>query len=422
MQAIGIDLGTTGLCAVVLDADTGAVLRTLSAPNDTWIAGQAWERLQDADRIVAAATALLDALLGEDTAVIGVTGQMHGIVYTDKAGHAVSPLYTWQDGRGDLPCGDTTCAARLNSHSGYGLVTDLYNRENGLVPPDAVGFCTVHDYLVMRLCGLTRAAVHPTDAASFGCFDVVQKRFTCVCDVQVVDGYSVAGAYKGVPVGVAIGDNQAGVLSTLAGGREVLLNVGTGSQVSAVCDAPVDGLQLETRPYFEGKYLAVGAALCGGRAYALLRDFYAAVLQAAGADTAPEAVYAAMDALLAAPCEESLAVDTRFSGTRADSAVRGSISGISAHNFTPAALTRGVLEGMARELYDMYREMGVDCPGLVGAGNGVRKNAAFVHAAERLFGMPMRVSSRTEEAACGAALFGLLCIGRYRGIGELPLV
>ena len=43
-------------------------------------------------------------------------------------------------------------------------------------------------------------------------------------------------------------------------------------------------------------------------------------------------------------------------------------------------------------------------------------------AAERLFGVPMRVSPRTEEAACGAALFGLLCIGRYHGIRELPLV
>ena len=182
MQAIGIDLGTTGLCAVVLDADTGAVLRTLSAPNDTWIVGQAWERLQDADRIVAAATALLDALLCEDTAVIGVTGQMHGIVYTDKAGYAVSPLYTWQDGRGDLPCGDTTCAARLNSHSGYGNVTHFYNKENGLVPENAQGFCTVHDYLVMRLCGLTSALVHTSDAASFGCFDLEQGRYTCPCE------------------------------------------------------------------------------------------------------------------------------------------------------------------------------------------------------------------------------------------------
>ena len=421
MQAIGIDLGTTGLCAVALDVDTGAVVRTLSASNTAWIEGQAWERLQDADAIAETAIGMLDELLTADTAVIGVTGQMHGIVYTDETGRAVSPLYTWQDGRGDRPCGDTTYAARLGSHSGYGCVTDLYNRENGLVPSEAVGFCTVHGYLVIRLCGLTRAVVHVTDAASFGCFDVRRKRFTCDCAVQTVDEYRCVGTYKGVPVGVAIGDNQASVLATLAGGREVLLNVGTGSQVSVVSDVPLDGPHLETRPYFEGKYLVVGAALCGGRAYALLRDFYAAVLRAADVDASAETVYAAMDAMLAEPCERPLAVDTRFSGTRADGNVRGSVSGISTHNFTPAALTRGVLEGMARELHGMYLEMGVACTGMVGAGNGVRKNAAFVLAAEQLFGMPLHISTRTEEAACGAALFGLLCIGRYEKMDDIAL-
>ena len=35
---------------------------------------------------------------------IGVTGQMHGILYLDGEGNAVSPLYTWQDARGDAPC------------------------------------------------------------------------------------------------------------------------------------------------------------------------------------------------------------------------------------------------------------------------------------------------------------------------------
>ena len=47
----------------------------------------------------------------EDIAVIGITGQMHGIVYTDCNGMAISPLYTWQDGRGNLPYGDTTYEA-----------------------------------------------------------------------------------------------------------------------------------------------------------------------------------------------------------------------------------------------------------------------------------------------------------------------
>lgn len=403
-----------------LEAETGAVLRACSAPNTAWLKGQAWESLQDPEALVEIAVGLIDSLLSEDTAVIGVTGQMHGIVYTDACGRAVSPLYTWQDGRGDLPCGETTYAALLDSYSGYGCVTDLYNRRNGLVPPEAVGFCTVHDYLVMRLCGLTRAAVHSTDAASFGCFDVQRRQFTYACDVQVVDDYRIVGTYKGVPVGIAIGDNQASVLAALAdGGDEVLLNVGTGSQVSVISDRPLCGPHLEVRPYFEGKYLTVGAALCGGRAYALLRDFYAEVLRCGGAAVSPDGVYAVMNAMLRQPCKAPLTVDTRFSGTRADGSVRGSIIDISTENFTPAALTHGVLQGMAHELYAMYCEMGVLCRGIVGAGNGVRRNPAFVRAAQQLFGMPVKITVYTEEAACGAALFGLLCTGHCRSLGDV---
>ena len=48
---------------------------------------------------------LLDQLLERypQTASIGLTGQMHGIVYLDREGRCISPLYTWQDGRGNLP-------------------------------------------------------------------------------------------------------------------------------------------------------------------------------------------------------------------------------------------------------------------------------------------------------------------------------
>ena len=42
--------------------------------------------------------------------------------------------------------------------------------------------------------------------------------------------------YKGIPVSVAIGDNQASVFSCLSGEEELLINVGTGSQVSVISE------------------------------------------------------------------------------------------------------------------------------------------------------------------------------------------
>ena len=90
------------------------------------------ERKQDASGIECTALSLLDGLLQEfpDIGCVGLTGQMHGIVYVDAAGQLLSPLYTWQDETGAQPGPDgKSTAARLTARtgyplaSGYGLVT-----------------------------------------------------------------------------------------------------------------------------------------------------------------------------------------------------------------------------------------------------------------------------------------------------------
>ena len=417
MQAIGIDIGTTSICGVILDAETGALVRSVTKNSEAFLQGDAaWEKIQSVEKIVSIATAILDELISDETEVIGVTGQMHGIVYVDEKGESVSPLYTWQDGRGNLPFGEVTYAEFLGSSSGYGNVTDFYNRQNGLVPQTAKSFCTIQDYFVMRLCGLTTPLVHISDAASFGLFDLEKKQFTCESNIAIAEGYRLAGEYGSIPVSVAIGDNQASGLSSLSSEGDLLINVGTGSQVSVVCDTVIKAETIETRPFFEGKYLAVGAALCGGRAYAMLKDFYKSILSSMiSVDDA--AVYALMYGLLQKE-GEALAVDTRFAGTRADKTVRGSICGISVENFTPAALTKGVLAGMIGELYEMYRSMNVEIGGIVGSGNGIRKNKALIEAAQNAFGYAMKIPCHTEEAAFGAALYGMLSCGRLENMRE----
>ena len=417
MQAIGIDIGTTAICGVVIDTETGSMLRSVTKNSEAFFnSPHTWEKIQSVEKIITLATEILNDLISEQTEVIGVTGQMHGIVYVDENGKSVSPLYTWQDGRGNLPLGDMTYAEFLGSHSGYGNVTDFYNRKNGLVPKNAVGFCTVQDYFVMQLCGLTKPLIHISDAASFGLFDLQDKRFTCESNIHVIDDYQIAGTYKNIPVSIAIGDNQASVLSSLSSENELLINVGTGSQVSVVCDKMIKAENIEIRPFFEGKYLAVGAALCGGRAYAMLKDFYKSVFCPIIKMDDTE-IYALMNTFLKNE-DAPLTVDTRFAGTRADKTIRGSIQNISTENFTPAALTKGVLEGMVKELYDLYLLMDMPISGIVGSGNGIRKNKALAETVQNIFGSPLKISRHTEEAAFGAALFGMISCGKYKNMKE----
>ena len=179
MDHLGLDLGTTTISAAVLDAD-GRLLCTRTVPGGAAVAGQPWEHKQDARGIEHAALSLLDGLLQEFPGIgcVGLTGQMHGIVYVDAAGQLLSPLYTWQDETGAQagPDGKST-AARLTARtgyplaSGYGLVTLACHQAAGTIPDGAAAVCTIADYLAMRLSGRTAPCLTPSMAASLGLFD-----------------------------------------------------------------------------------------------------------------------------------------------------------------------------------------------------------------------------------------------------------
>ena len=433
---IGLDIGTTSISAVAVEASTGALLRAVTVPNDSVLPSpDGVSRIQAPARIAKTALALKEALAVEfsPVAAIGVTGQMHGILYLDRAGRAVSPLYTWQDGRGNLPYGDSTYAAQLSARSGYavasgfGLVTHFINREQGLVPANAVTFCTIQDYIAMLLTGRETPLLHASNAASFGCYDLAAQAFDrsamerAGLDISLLPTVTaetaVIGQDNGVPVAAAIGDNQASVLGSLRENGDLLVNIGTGSQVSAVVSVSASFPAGAVRPYVEGKFLLAGSPLCGGRAYALLHRFFARCAERFGGDGRD--VYDVMNDMAAErPDAHTLIVDPRFCGTRNDPSLRGSVSEISEDNFTPEQLTRGVLWGMADELYKLYKQMPLSSPaaGLVGSGNAVRKNPVLRQYLEEQFGLKLKLPVHREEAACGAAVFAAAAAGVYPDI------
>lgn len=433
---IGLDIGTTSISAVAAEVSSGALLRSVTVPNDGILPSpDGVSRLQDPVRIVETALGLKESLAAEfsPVAAIGVTGQMHGILYLDRAGRAVSPLYTWQDGRGNLPYGKSTYAAHLSTRScyplasGFGLVTHFINREQGLVPSEAVTFCTIQDYIALLLARRKTPLLHASDAASFGCFDLEAHTFDRFAMEKlgfdnaflpaVTAETAIIGQVGSIPVAAAIGDNQASVLGSLRENADILVNIGTGSQVSAVVSAPVPFPAGAVRPYVDGKFLLAGSPLCGGRAYALLHRFFARCAELFGGDGRD--IYTVMNDMAAEqPEDHSLTVDTRFCGTRNDPALRGALSEISEDNFTPEQLTRGVLWGMTAELRGLYGEMPLLSPatGLVGSGNAVRKNPVLRRYLEEQFNLPLKLPVHREEAAFGAAVFAAAAAGVYRDI------
>ena len=493
MKAIGLDIGTTTVCGVLVDAKTGELLDAKTLTNDSVIESvHTYERTQDADKILVKCKNILEEYLSEqeDIVSIGVTGQMHGIVYVDENGVAVSPLYTWQDGRGDLCCPDIqndiqkkltvadsetvenidngnkvannaevaelgngaiTYAAELSKITGYhmasgfGLTTNYYNTKHGLVPEKAKSFCTIPDYVAMSLAGEKRPKMHQTMAASLGLYNMKAGDFdrTAVEKAgmnpellpEVATTSTLCGAYtadmekypayagKTIPVAVAFGDNQASFLGSVNQDCKVLLNVGTGGQVSVYSEELVKADGIECRPYLKGSYLMAGSSLCGGYSYNLVKRFFEEIHALAGVDC-PKDIYSIMNRIAgeAAEKEKTLTVDTRFNGSRENPALTGSITGLTVDTFHPGDLAYGVLRGLCEELYQFYNvlpENLKDGSHFVGSGNGIRKNPLLQKIASDRFRMKLRIPKYAEEAAYGAVLFSMLASGERETLEDV---
>jgi sedoheptulokinase len=87
--------------------------------------------------------------------------------------------------------------------------------------------------------------------------------------------------------------------------------------------------------------------------------------------------------------------------------LRGAIGGLAPANFNVSNILRATLNGMVDELAMPYFTIPSKVrkhQGLLGSGNGIRKNAALRQVAEERFKMPLRLSPVVEEAAIGAAI------------------
>lgn len=428
---LGIDIGTTTLSFVVADAQNGALVRSCTVPNHSALpASLPGAGEQNADWIAGEVLRTTQALLAEFPAIasIGLTGQMHGVLCIGRDGCALSPLYTWQDERANRTADGAASYCDIirekTGHSvsvGYGHATLYYNAENGLLPPSAVSYCTIMDYAAMRLTGISSPLMHASNSASLGLYDCAKNAFdlsalralglAALAAPEVTTDSRIVGYHGDVPVSVAIGDNQASFYGSVRDeAHSVLVNYGTGSQLSMVSDSAQAAGGAEIRPYLSGRYLLCRSALCGGRAYAIAERFFSAYVSQACGSAGSQ--YELMNRLAASAYRAGggLKVSTLFCGTRENPGLRGSITGVSEENFTPENLILGVLQGMVDELASAFdRTKHPQITDLVASGNAVRKNAVLCCLLSDAFGMPVRLAARREEAAFGAALHGGVC-------------
>jgi len=453
---VSLDIGTSSICAMATRAPDMRPLALRSVPNDADVNGlKAGRHEQDPVRALERCRSVMRDLLADeaveagDVAGIGVSGQMHGVLLIDEDSKPLTNLITWRDQRTADP-GQRGCLSEIvrdlpedlarrvgcGLHPGYGGATLRWLAMNGLAPSGARAL-SMADFVAADLTGI--AATEPTHAASWGLLNLESGTW----DADVIGLLAIPeellptihpsarplrailperARVFGIPdttqVCSPVGDNQASFIGAAGlDGDAMVVNLGTGGQVSIPRKELAFARGMETRPMPFGGCLLVGASLCGGWSYAHLRRFYQAVAREIGAvEVSDEQAYARMNALAASAHETAggLTADTRFSGTRGDPSLRGAVSGIGADNLTPGNLARAILEGMARELRDMAFAAGLeDAREIVAGGNAARMNPLLLDIIERQFGLPCRLGNAREEAAAGAAL------AAARGLGLL---
>ena len=278
---IGLDIGTTSLSAVALDPATGRQMAHRTIANRA--GSQPGPGLAELDlsrlfELTGQCLAGLVAQAGLTPAAvqgIGVTGQQHGVALIRPGAVPAAPAITWQDLRVQqpLPGTDTPVLERFIAAAGGReafrntgclpaagfLGPSLYWLAlQDALPDPPVTACFIPDAVVSFLTGAATVC-EPTLAASSGIFDIrancwestLLERLNLPARLfppvgragDVVGGLrgelaDEIGLAPGTAVTIALGDNQASFIgSAQEPARSLLLNVGTGGQISARIDS-----------------------------------------------------------------------------------------------------------------------------------------------------------------------------------------
>ena len=193
MKSLGIDIGTTSICLVCYEEGREKLLFTASRQNEFLpgtfeqdpeaIVEKVKDMLAEAERNgFGAGTA--DTMDSSAADSIGISSQMHGILYVDADGCAVSPFYTWKDEKGRELMEDgrsyEACLSQslgMPVFSGFGTVTHFCLSRKGLIPGKAVKLANIGDYVAMRLTDRKSPLTDESIAASFGGYDVQEGDF-----------------------------------------------------------------------------------------------------------------------------------------------------------------------------------------------------------------------------------------------------
>jgi xylulokinase len=459
---LGIDVGTTGTRAIVVDAADGVVVAGATSEYPLHTPRPLWAEQEPEDwwrgAVAAVQGALQEARATAGTVeidAIGLSGQMHGVVLLDAEGRALGRALIWCDGRSQEECDEITAAVgaerliELTSNPalvGFSAPKLLWIRKHD---PErfsrARRFLLPKDYVRLRLTGEYASEV--SDASGTLLFDVARRRWSDEMLRRLdLDPAWLPRVHESPEPSAGVSSSAAGLLGLKAGTRVVggggdqaagavgngvvrpgvvSSTIGSSGVVFAHATSPVRDPRGRVHTFCHavpGAWHVMGVTQGAGLSFRWFRDEVAGARDKQAAAAAGRDVYdlLAAEADTSPPGSGDLYFLPYLMGERTphlDPRARGVWFGITAAH-KRADLTRSVLEGVAYSLRDclaILLEMGLPVEEIRASGGG-GKSALWRQIQADVFGREVVTVNAAEGPAYGAALLAGVGVGAWRSV------
>ncbi|WP_068111873.1 xylulokinase [Tropicimonas marinistellae] len=448
---IGLDLGTSGLKALLID-ETQGVVAEATAPLTVSRPHPGWSEQSPADWL-AAASAAMDGLAAaaplSGVRGIGLSGQMHGATLLDAAENVLRPCMLWNDTRSFEEAAALDLAPSWREITGNIVfpgftapkVMWVQNNEPEIFEKVAKVLLP-KDYLRLWLTG--EAVSEMSDAAGTSWLDTGARDWSDALlagsDLsrehmpRLVEGSEVSGTLRkeladrwGLPQGVVVagggGDNAASAVGVgVVNAGDAFISLGTSGVLFAASDAyqPDAATAVHTFCHaLPGTWHQMGVFLAATDSL----NWYAALV---GSDAAT--LTGELEALRAPGRTMFLPYLGGERTPHNDAQIRGSLTGLE-HATDRAAGTAAVLEGVTfavRDSYDALASTGTRFDRLIAVGGGSRSDY-WLQAIATALDMPVQVPVAGDfGGAFGAARLALMAAtgsgAEIAGIPEISKV
>lgn len=441
---LGIDCGTQGTKALVLDSQSGQVLG-LGAAAHTLIQGESGRREQDTGQWlealqIATRQALNNAgVSGLQIQGIGVSGQQHGLVLLDADGNVLRPAKLWCDTESsaenqqllDWLGGDTGSLERLGLviAPGYTVSKLLWTRRHHpQVLEQTAHILLPHDYLNFWLTG--RYCSEYGDASGTGYFNVRTRQWDLgmlrhidpdgrleQALPELLEPHQAVGTLR-PHVAHLLGLNPNAVVSS-GGGDNMLGAIGTGNISPGIITMSLGSsgtvyafnAQAQISPdasvasfcSSSGGWLPLICTLNLTNATSAVRELFGLSVEAFNTLASQAPIGA--DGVSMLPFLNGERVPALPHAT-------GSVQGLTLTNMTQANLCRAAIEGTTFGLrygLDLLRRNGLQSQAirLVGGGS---KSALWRQMVADIMNTPVVCTEQSEAAALGAAIQAAWCV------------